>query len=125
MSIQFFDPRHAAAYYQLLCRAQRNDRYHAALFYLLSLCPDCRTHIANLYDFAARGICPDALVQGWQTSTSYRVCLLAFNLFNGYAPARDPGSCTPENLFCCEYAPYFTQALKLRYPEYFSQEFLA
>ena len=25
---------------------------------------------------------------------------------------------TPDNLFCCEFAPYFYEAVKLRYPEY-------
>ena len=25
---------------------------------------------------------------------------------------------TPDNLFCCEFAPYFYEAIKLRHPEY-------
>ena len=25
---------------------------------------------------------------------------------------------TPEELFCCGYAPYFMEGIKLRYPEY-------
>lgn len=25
---------------------------------------------------------------------------------------------TPEELFCCEFAPYFMEGIKVRYPEY-------
>ena len=51
---------------------------------------------------------------------------MAFNLWNGWCyeseedaqEGRTSDTFTPDNLFCCEFAPYFYEAVKLRYPEY-------
>ena len=42
----------------------------------------------------------------------------AFNLWNGFTEEGRENLCTPEELFCCGYAPYFMEGIKLRYPEY-------
>lgn len=55
---------------------------------------------------------------GWQTSGTVRVCQLAFNLWNGYSGERQGDEFTPNDLFCCEFAPYFMEGIKIRYPEY-------
>ena len=47
-----------------------------------------------------------------------QVCHLAFNLWNGYAEEGREKLFTPEELFCCEFAPYFMEGIKARYPEY-------
>jgi len=69
------------------------------------------------------------LHEGWQTSGSQRVVRMAFNLYcNGtpsvydYEDAEEQlTECklySVEDLFCCGYAPYFWQAIQIRYPEY-------
>ena len=55
---------------------------------------------------------------GWQTSGTVRVCRLAFNLWNGYTDPEHSNAYSPEDLFCCEFAPYFMEGVKIRYPEY-------
>ena len=69
-------------------RSTKYDTYHIALFYTLGINPDTR-NIHEIYDFKANRINLNALRKGWQTSGSYQVCLLAFNLFNGYAKEGD------------------------------------
>ena len=39
-------------------------------------------------------------------------------LWNGYAEEGREKYSTPEELFCCEFAPYFMEGIKVRYPEY-------
>ena len=71
----------------------------------------------------------ECLHEGWQTSGSVRVVRMAFNLYcNGtpsvfdYEDAEEQvDECrqyTVEEIFCCAYAPYFWQAIQIRYPEY-------
>ena len=55
---------------------------------------------------------------GWQTSGTVRVCRLAFNLWNGYTDPEHSNAYSPEDLFCCEFAPYFMEGVKIRYPKY-------
>ena len=51
---------------------------------------------------------------------------MAFNLWNGWCyeseedaqEGRMSEAFTPDNLFCCEFASYFYEAVKLRYTEY-------
>ena len=70
-----------------------------------------------------------AVVQIWQTSGSLKVVRMAFNLYCNGTPSvfdyddaeEQVDECrryTVEELFCCAYAPYFWQAVQIRYPEY-------
>ena len=54
---------------------------------------------------------------------------MAFNLFCNGMPSvenyrkkdeqlKEAASYSVEDLFCCSYAPYFWQAIQIRYPEY-------
>lgn len=61
----------------------------------------------------------------WQASVKARsggekcpICHLAFNLWNGFTEEGKENLFTPDELFCCGYAPYFMEGIKLRYPEY-------
>lgn len=90
------------------------DTYHQALFYTLAICPDTRSRIDKIYNRHERTMDPSVLNAGWQTSSSRRVCLMAFNLFNGFTDPRDPQAATPYDLCCCSYAVYFLQAIRLR-----------
>ena len=73
---------------------------------------------------------PKCLHEGWQTDGSLKVVRLAFNLYCNGIPSINTDNnnikeqideCkryTVEDLFCCVYAPYFWQAIQIRYPEY-------
>ena len=61
---------------------------------------------------------PEGMHGGWQTSGTVRVCRLAFNLWNGYTDPEHSNAYSPEDFFCCEFAPYFMEGVKIRYPEY-------
>lgn len=74
---------------------------------------------------------PECLYEGWQTSGSQRIIRMAYNLYCNGTPSvfeletaeEQLDECrryTVEDLFCCGYAPYFWQAVKVRYPEYCS-----
>lgn len=117
MEIKFSSNAHRDFYEDMLGKCQKQDSYHRAFFYLMGLTGDTRTHINDVFDFQEDGIIPEGLTAGWQTGGSIRVCRMAFNLWNGYSEA--PGDeFTPAALFCCEFARYFVEAIKLRYPEY-------
>ena len=133
----FKDDRHENAFYQILDRMQLNysDPERTALAYLLALNEDCRSHINDLYDFEERVIIAEGLNQEWQTHTSLKTARMAFNLYNGYCydnktyigsdgQERDLPSeyYSPVHLFACSDAPYYWEAIKLRYPEYTEEE---
>ena len=71
----------------------------------------------------------NSLYDGWITSGSAEVVRMAFNLYNNGTPSvydyedmedqlKECKQYTVEDLFCCGYARYFWEAVKLRYPEY-------
>ena len=121
--MKFYDEAHEQSYIALMQRmgVTERDVYRAALAYLITLDRVCREYIDNIYDFSDRCIVPECLNEGWQTGTSRKTTLLAFNLFTGHtnwAPEDYAADCTPDYIFCCSYAPYYWAAIKLRYPEY-------
>ena len=97
---------------------------------------DTRRNIKSIYDFKTGNVKTQvqrqskiAFHEGWQTSGSVKVVRMAFNLYcNGTPSVPDYGDAeeqvdecrlyTVEELFCCAYAPYFWQAVQIRYPEY-------
>ena len=119
MEIVFNGLEHQLTYEFWINAVTCPDAYHQALLYTLAICPDTRLRIGQIYDSIERTIDSAALEGGWQTSTSRRVCLLAFNLFNGFIDPNCPQASAPYDIFCCCYARYFLQAIKLRYAEYF------
>ena len=117
MEIRFSSDAHRDFYEDMLGKCRKQDSYHQAFFYVMGLTNDTRVHVNEVFDFQEDCIIPEGLTAGWQTGGSIRVCRMALNLWNGYTEA--PGDeFTPEALFCCEFASYFVEALKLRYPEY-------
>jgi len=100
-----------------------------ALCYCLGINNDTRNHINSIYNFKTGCVLTECLHEGWQTSGSLKVVRMAFNLYcNGTPSVSDYEDneeqlyeCkkyTVEDLFCCSYAPYFWQAIQIRYPEY-------
>ena len=78
---------------------------------------DCyHTVIAYLFDLESDAILGEnALSLSWQTDTSRKTTRLAFNLWNSF---EDGIYSSVDAIFSCEYAPFFWEAIKLRFPEY-------
>ena len=77
-----------------------------------------RRNAGRIFDFEHDRIKPDGLHEGWQTGGTVRLSRLAFNLWNGYVELGEERMSTPYEIFDCSYAPYFYEAIRLRYPEY-------
>ncbi len=127
--IKFVNEKHKQFFYEAIEKLNKQDVYHIALVYCLGINSDTRSYIDQIYDFRTGLIKPECLEEGWQTSGSMKVVRLAFNLYCNGTPSinnykklsdqlRECQKYTVEDLFCCGYAPYFWEAIKLRYPEY-------
>lgn len=127
--IIFISKEHEKFYYEKLEQVRYRDVYHKALVYCLGISADTRAHIDSIYNFAEGCVKPECLQEGWQTSGSVRVVRMAFNLYCNGTPSvcedmeveeqlKECKQYTAEALFCCSYAPFFWQAIKIRYPEY-------
>jgi len=128
-AIIFISETHEKFFKNLIHMVRRNDVYHRALIYCLGINADTREHIDDIYDFNRDCIKTHCLHEAWQTSGSQKVVRLAFNLFcDGTPSVRDwedseekLDECkmyTVDDIFCCSYAPFFWQAIQMRYPEY-------
>lgn len=128
-NIIFISEAHEKFYYEKLKEVRCQDVYHKALVYCLGICNDTRRNINSIYDFKRGLVKPKCLHEGWQTSGSMKVVRMAFNLYCNGTPSVDDykkkdeqlEECrkyTVEDIFCCAYAPYFWQAVQIRYPEY-------
>lgn len=115
--IFFKNKKHVDRYYSLLWQMNKLDCYHFSLAYLLSLNSDCYEHFDKLFDTDRDIILFDGLYEGWQTGSSRKTTLLAFNLWSTYVDKNSRDS-TPDNIFCDTNAVYYMEAIKLRYPEY-------
>jgi len=128
-NIRFADEAHKAFYME---RSQKTkpDAYLRALIYTLGICSDTRRNFDSVYDGPKREIIPDAIFRPWQTGSTLKITRLAFQLFTDTAPTAFPGDgynideClrySVSDIFCCSFAPYFFEAIHLRYPEYTDQ----
>ena len=121
MEIMFSTEKHKEFFISMITKVNTWDRCHMALFYTLGISPDCRKHIEDLFTFTGEnyGIKPEtALLHDWQTDGSRTCTRLGYNLFNGFADRKTD----PNSLFACKYAPYFLEAIKLRYPNLFKKK---
>lgn len=119
--MKFKDREHEAAYKSYIARCKTPDEYHQALFYLLALSDTTRCHIEQIYDFPRHRLAdPNLFKRAWQTSSTERITHLAVNLFTDSIEldADDPDSYSVSTIFTdLSDAPYFWEAIKLRYPE--------
>lgn len=120
-NVKFSSVAHQDFFLEMMRKCKTNDSYHRAFFYVMGISGDTRRNINQLFNFKEDSIIPDGMYGGWQTSGSIRVCQLAFNLWNGYAEKDSKDSYTPYDLFCCDYAPYFMEGIKIKYPEYLAK----
>ena len=116
--IKFYDAAHQTFFINMMKKSKVNDRYHRAFFYVMGIAPETRNNIDRMFDFENDWIIPEGMRGGWQTSGTVKACHLAFNLWNNYVEEGAENRFTPEDLFCCGFAPYFMEGLKVRYPEY-------
>lgn len=116
--IKFYSAAHQDFFVRNMLKCKVNDPYHRAFFYVMGIARETRANINRMFDFEKDEIIPEGMVGGWQTSGTVRVCYMAFNLWNGYIEKGKEERSTPENLFCCEFAPYFMEGIKIRYPEH-------
>ena len=135
-AIIFISEAHEKFYYEKLKEVRYQDVYHKALVYCLGISDDTRRNLNSIYDFKTGNVktrvqrqSKIAFHEGWQTSGSVKVVRMAFNLYCNGTPSvpdyddaeEQVDECrlyTVEELFCCAYAPYFWQAVQIRYPEY-------
>ena len=128
--IIFISENHEKFYYEALKNVRCQDEYHKALCYCLGISDSTRMHIDTIYDFKTGLVKPECLLQGWQTSTTKKVIRMAFNLYCGGTPSianypdemeeqlTECRNYTADELFSCSYAPFFWQAIQIRYPDY-------
>ena len=126
--IKFRDEEHERNYNFILDMMPYSDIERKALAYLFALDTVCFEHIRDLYDFSDNRILLSGIDKGWHTGTSKRTTRLAFNLFNSFCSDSIENdlpsvSFTPVELFCSEYAEYYVEALRIRYPEFFEGGF--
>ena len=97
---------------------QQITHQNKAFFYTMGISAETRSHIRSLFDFKEDIIKPEGLSAAWQTGSTRRLCRIAFNLWNGWTEEGNENCSTPYWLFDCGFAPYFFEAIRLRYPEY-------
>lgn len=122
----FINEEHKLFYEGKINQIGKYDVYYKSLIYTLSICSETRKHFKEIFNAENGEIKVECLNSAWQTSTSLKVCRLAFNLFNGFKYDSDEDIETHtvskyynvDEIFCCVYAPYFYEAIKIRYPEY-------
>lgn len=88
-----------------------------ALFYLIGLIEKVMADVKHrVYNFQRRAINPECLKDSWQTVSTLKALRLAYNLWSGYV--ENSGKAiysTPHEIFDDYWAPYFVQAIKLRF----------
>ena len=128
-TITFKNQEHENFYKEYLTKCRYQDVYHKALVYCLGIDRDTRVHVAKIYDFKTGNVKTECLHEGWQTSGSLKIVRMAFNLYCNGTPSvydsedadeqlRECQRYSVEDIFCCGYAKYFWEAIKVRYPEY-------
>lgn len=121
-------------FFKQTCERLNADCYLKALIYTVGISEDTRSRWSSFYDEKERTIKPEVINSGWQTSGSVRITRLAFQLFTDSTPTaieydkddnpkysfKECQLYSVSDTFCCSYAPFFVEAVKLRYPDYFS-----
>lgn len=126
--IIFRNVEHAELYEEILDKMKNKDVYHTSVAYLLSLDEVLTSHIKEVFNFKDDSIIHEALSKPWQTDSSRKTTRLIYNLWNGYSSdgetyTDDEGYeldlpshyYAVDEIFCCAYARYYWQAVKLRF----------
>ena len=126
--MNFIDQKHKEFYENTLKQIEefrKTDVYYRSFIYTLGINPITRKHINEIFDLLRGEIHKDSLGKSWQTGISKKVTELAFNLWNDNLSEKQENQVSAEysvsHLFGCAYAPYFYEAVKLRFPEYIKE----
>lgn len=109
----FKDDEHYDFFVNSTADIMESDVYRRAFFYLMGVLPETRTHISELWE--DNGIRLEGLQNpgAWQTSSTMKICRLAFNLYNGY---HDTGEdFTPYDIYSSPEFEYMITALRIRF----------
>lgn len=105
---------------------RKTDVYYKSIVYTLGICETTREHFNNIFNLKTGEINIDSINGAYQTGTSEKVTRMAFSLWNrcNYNSKKDieneklSSYYNVSEIFSCSYAPYFYEAIKIRYPEY-------
>ena len=107
--LRFRSKEHKQFFQEMLERSRYKDCNHQSFFYCVGISESARTNIDRLFDFQRDRIKTDGLYDGWQTGGTIRLT---------YVEKGQERMYSPYELFDCGYAPYFFEAIRLRYPDY-------
>ena len=116
--IRFRNKAHRDFFLENMMKCRVNDCYHRAFFYVMGIAEETRNNINAMFDFKTDCIEPEECTADGRQAARSRSATLLFNLWNGYAEDGRERYFTPEELFSLEFAPYFMEGIKVRYPEY-------
>ena len=115
--IIFNHDTHRRFYYRALKQSgMRKNPAARALFYILGISKETRNHIDELFDWKRRRIFPDGICADWQTSNSLCHTLAALHFWEGNTGDSRAYWLTEYVLQTSSFAPFYAQAMKLRYP---------
>ncbi len=128
-TVTFRNDKHKQFFLEYLPKCRYVDVYHAALIYCLGMDEHTRSNIHNIYDLKIGCVKIECLHEPWITSGSAKIIRMAYNLYTDGTPSvedykvskkklEECRQYTVGELFCCDYANYFWQAIKIRYPQY-------
>ena len=128
-NITFKNSEHENFYLETMKGVRYPDCYNKSLIYLLGISRITREHFGQIFNVKSGYIKVECLCQGWVNRCSEKIIRLAFNLYTGWTPTISDchneqerlEECSPytvNEIFCCDYARYLWQGIKLRYPEY-------
>lgn len=104
----------------------KTDVYYSSLIYVLGICETTRKNFNEIFNIKKGEINIDSIGAPWQTGTSLKVTRMAFSIWNRcmYDSEKDLEKgeksiyYNVSEIFCCSYAAYFWEAIKIRFPEY-------
>ena len=128
--MEFVDDEHEKFWEEknlIMQKYGKTDVYYKSIVYTLGICETTRSNFDKIFSIENGEINIDSINSAFQTGTSEKVTRMAFSLWNrcNYDSEKDrqKGKVSeyynPSEIFCCSYAPYFVEALKIRYLEYF------
>lgn len=128
--MNFIDNEHKVFWeekYKIIEKYSKVDAYYKSFIYTLGICEVTRIHFDEIFDIKNGEINIDCINYSWQTNTSSKVVRLAFSLWNScnYDSTEDfekkhlSKLYNISEIFSCSFAPFFVEAIKIRFPEYF------
>lgn len=127
LDLIFIDEEHRDFFLLTLGRMKNVDERHLAFAYCLGISEKARERADQIYDFEGDRIRSDSSLIWESTGACGKAIRMAIHLYydgiseitiegNPDERKRNDRLCTVAELFCCVYAKFFWEAVKLRYP---------